>query len=252
MQKFLLILFSYFLFAPLSVADNIILAADRWCPYNCEPNTEHPGVLIEIAKYAFEKEGHTVEYVILPWLRAVQEARKGMIDGVVGAVKNETPDFVFPEKEQLQDKSCFYVTNDSSWAFQGVDSFATAKLGVISGYTYSEEIDHYIKENKNGYNVTEISGPEHLTDRLVKLLLLNRVDVIIKSSVIQGYYLKQHNQVNKVKKAGCLELVDKIYIAFSPNKESSKQYAQILSKGIEQLKRSGKLQQILANYGIEQ
>lgn len=251
MRKILFSIVTCLLFTASLEAKTIVIAADRWCPFNCEPNSEHPGVLIEIAKYAFEKEGYTVEYRILPWLRAVKAAREGVIDGVIGAVKSEVPEFIFPEKEQLKDRSCFYVNNNNSWFYRGVESFAFAKLGVISGYSYTEEIDHYIDENTSSFKVTEISGPENLTDRLTKLLLLKRVDVIIKSRVIQGYYFKQHNQINNIKEAGCLAQDEKIYIAFTPKKNSSKKYAQILSKGIVQMQRSGKLQQILTNYGIE-
>ncbi|MEI6126843.1 MAG: hypothetical protein WCQ99_09875 [Pseudomonadota bacterium] len=32
--------------------------ADVWCPYNGESDADRPGILIEIAKYAFESQGH--------------------------------------------------------------------------------------------------------------------------------------------------------------------------------------------------
>ena len=31
-------------------ADEVVLLADAWCPYNCEPGSDTPGFMIEIAR----------------------------------------------------------------------------------------------------------------------------------------------------------------------------------------------------------
>jgi polar amino acid transport system substrate-binding protein len=41
-----------------------------------------------------------------------------------------------------------------------------------------------------------------------------------------------------------------VYIAFSPGNPKSQEYAQILSKGIQQLRASGELATILKKYGM--
>lgn len=50
----------------VAYADVITLVADEWCPYNCTPDTDHPGFMIEIAQYAFEHAGHTIVYTTIP------------------------------------------------------------------------------------------------------------------------------------------------------------------------------------------
>ncbi|MBT5829568.1 MAG: hypothetical protein HOH77_05165, partial [Candidatus Latescibacteria bacterium] len=43
-------------------ADEITLVADTWCPYSCDPSSDQPGILIEVAKIILEQAGHTVVY----------------------------------------------------------------------------------------------------------------------------------------------------------------------------------------------
>ena len=44
---------------------------------------------------------------------------------------------------------------------------------------------------------------------------------------------------------------DSIFVAFSPADAKSKDYAQILGQGMDELRRSGKLKAILSKYGME-
>ena len=50
---------------------------------------------------------------------------------------------------------------------------------------------------------------------------------------------------SKFKKVGCLENVDKIHIAFSAKNPQSNQYAQILSDGLKELKKTGEYDRIV-------
>ena len=58
-------------------ADQITLAADRWYPYNGEPGDTPPGYMIDIARIALEKQGHTVSYKVMSWERALSRTREG-------------------------------------------------------------------------------------------------------------------------------------------------------------------------------
>ncbi len=81
------------------LADTIRIKADSWCPYNCEPDALKPGYTIEALKIIFENKGHTIEYSTTLWAQALNLARRGMIEAVVGASKNEVQNLIFPEEE---------------------------------------------------------------------------------------------------------------------------------------------------------
>ena len=58
-------------------AETLIMKADEWCPYNCNPKDSNLGYMVDIAKAIFEPAGHKIEYQILTWARAKVEASEG-------------------------------------------------------------------------------------------------------------------------------------------------------------------------------
>jgi polar amino acid transport system substrate-binding protein len=116
---------------PAKGDDFITLVADEWCPYNCAPNTDTPRFMIEIAQYAFERLGHTIRYEKIPWARAIRGTREGQYDGIVGAGREETPDFVFPEHGLGRAVHVFYVRQGEAWKYSGLASLEQISLGVV-------------------------------------------------------------------------------------------------------------------------
>lgn len=232
------------------MADTIIIVGDPWCPYNCA-SQENPGFLIKLAKTVFEKHGHTIEYTVVPWKRAKLGIIDGIYDGIVGMAKNETTEklYVFPTLEIAESQFCFYAANNSRWKYTGIPSLKNVRLGVINGYGYGAEstpIENYLKSNKNTPRVQEVSGEQPLA-QLINLLLLDRLSVIVEDSKVMEQTLLQMDYQAKLKKVGCLENVDNIHIAFSAKNPHSKQYATILSNGIQELKRTGEYDRIVNN-----
>ena len=62
--------------------EKIILAADMWCPYNCEPDSKNPGFLIEMAKIIFEEHDIEIEYRLMPWSKALDAVKNGSIHAI--------------------------------------------------------------------------------------------------------------------------------------------------------------------------
>jgi polar amino acid transport system substrate-binding protein len=81
-----------------SLPQNIVLAADPWCPHNCVAGSIREGYMVDIARQAFALQGIEVNYVNMSWARALQQARTHHIDGVIGAFKGDARDFVFPQE----------------------------------------------------------------------------------------------------------------------------------------------------------
>ena len=215
-----------------------------------DDKSDLPGFMVEIAVKIFESKGHTVDYDIMPWARAIQDTRKGKYNAIIGAGKEDAPDFIFPAIEQAQMVNVFYVRKGFPWQYAGVASFKDNVLGVIKDYTYVEEIDVYISENaKNSKRVQIVSGDTAL-DSNIKKLLAERVDILIEDSNVMGQYIKKNLENNVIQAAGKLP-PDALFIAFSPVDPRSAAYADILSKGMVALRESGDLKAILAKYGLE-
>lgn len=237
----------FFILASNGRADDIIIAADRWCPINCDPADSEPGVMVEIARRIFSGAGHTVEYRILPWARAVKTCRNGLITGVIGAFVGDAPDFIFPENELLMiSGNALFVAKDSKWIYTDIPSLSDVNLGAILNYDYGEKANNYIREGKK----VQLISSENPLDQNILKLLIGRIDVIIEAEPVFWYVAGKKGVHDKFKKAGQISDAKKCYIAFSPAIPKSGEYARILSDGIDTLRQSGELGEILHRYGL--
>ncbi len=151
-------------------ADTIIIASDNWCPFNCIPDSDNEGFMVDIARAVFKKAGHTVEYRNIPWSRTLKEVRKGKIHGAIGPYTDDCPDFIFPENELAKIGFEIFVKNETTWKYNGIRSLKHIRIGVISDYSYGKTLDEFIKLNKyNTDNVQIVYGNEPLKKNILKL-----------------------------------------------------------------------------------
>ncbi len=249
---FALILSIILLFTVTSSADTISIVADEWCPYNCVPESDKPGYMIEIAVTVFQKSGHTVDYKTINWSRAIDKTRKGKYTAIVGAAKGDAPDFIFPDQEQGVTISSFFLKKGATWKYSGIDSLAGIKLGVIQDYDYGQFINQYLKKNSNTPLVQFVSGDNAL-DLNFKKIEAGRIDAILEDKNVFLLKASEMGKTDLFSHAGD-EISpgrdNKIYIAFSPLNLKSKEYATLLSKGMDEIRTSGILKNILAKYGL--
>lgn len=227
-------------------ADIITLRADVWEPFVGTPGSSSQGYMIEIAQKVFTEAGHTVDFQEMPWNRAIGAAKAGQINAIVGAFKSDAPDFIFPDNELGISKTAFFVLNDGNWKYDGVSSLKDVKLGIISGYSYGDEVDAYIKKGEN----VDVSFGDNALDVGIKKLIGKRIDTFAEDESVMLAYLKKTGQSDKLKSVGYLPS-ENVYIAFSPVNPKSKEYAKILSDGIAKLRASGELAKIMAKYGLK-
>jgi polar amino acid transport system substrate-binding protein len=236
-----------FLASPLG-ADTITIAADNWMPYNGDGKTE-TGYMVDCAREIFAKAGHTIVYEVVPWSRAIEEARSGVYNGIIGAAEGDAPDFVFPAVELGFAGQGFLTRKSLAWKYDGIKSLAGIKLAVIQDYSYFPELDEYIKVNKNDKKRIDFGFGTNPLESNLKKLAEGQVDALVDNSYVLKYVVAKLKLQDKVSSGGGVP-PDRLYIAFSPANPKSKTYAKILSDGIEQLRRSGRLKEILAKYGL--
>ncbi len=238
------------LISSLSLGNTVSIRADVWYPINGEPGSDKPGYMIELARLILKDHGYKLDYKALPWERSLSEVRQGNFDCVVGAYKDDAPDFIFPEVPWGKIESTFYVKKGSSWKYQGLSSLEKVNVGVIGGYAYSEEFDAYVEANKSSSKVQVVKGNNAL-EKNIKKLASGRIDVVIESHLVMEAKLEDMSMNKQVMRAGLLSEADDMYIACSPAKAQSKEIVQWFTQGIKKLRASGELQKILAKYGLK-
>ncbi|MCL7943181.1 transporter substrate-binding domain-containing protein [Marinobacter sp. ATCH36] len=239
-----------------SIIDNqsqpgtIVIAADPWCPHNCEAGADHEGYMVDIAREILVESGFTVKYINLSWARALQMTREGRLDAVVGAFRTDAPDFVFPDTPQGHSSIALFTHPDNNWTYSGLESLEDQQLLVINGYSYTRELDRYIEQNRGDRErVWIISGPSPL-DRAIELLEQDRTDIFVEDEYVMAWWaMSAGKSVNPPRAAGLIDDTD-VFVAFSPARKDAKELARLLSEGTRQRIDNGRLQEILETYGL--
>ena len=236
--------------SPIVSADTVTILSDKWFPVNGDPKSEQPGYMIEIAKTILNKHGHSLDYRLAPWARSIQEVRKGRTDCIVGALKSDAEDFIFPEQSWGKSQFGFYSSATSDWNYQGIKNLERIKIGAISDYSYGPMMDQYIEIYKNTESVQLLSG-DSVLEQNIRKLFAKRIDVILSDKLVMETKINTLGLQNKFRLAGDIAFSENIYIACSPIKSSSLNYVKLFSEGIVILRESGELARILNKYGVK-
>lgn len=229
-------------------ADVIVLGADPWCPYNCDPDSENPGYMVEIAREALAPFGHEVEYVTVSWARGIRQAELGQINGVIGAVPEEVPEFIFgPSIGTSQDSMVF--RSGEAIPLEQFSEMEGLRIGAINGYEYYGPVNDYIQANSNDRDLVQYTSGDDALEQNLRKLAAGRLDIVAEVRAVIDY------SIQTIGLEGQFEVVvaedpDEIFIAFSPALETSQTYADQLSEGVQLLRDTNRYDAILAKYGL--
>jgi polar amino acid transport system substrate-binding protein len=245
-----LVAFLSFIAIGFTAADEIAIVADPYMPYTGVPESENPGFMIELVKAILQKAGHTVVYKQLAWDEAMSQAKNGDVSAIIGASKEDLPDFIFPETEQACAQGAFYVTSLSIWKFAGIPSLEKICLGVINNYNYSD-IQPYIKVNRSNAARIRIFSDTDALPKMVEALIDNKIQVFAEDQNVMHEFLKTFPKADKIIEAGKLRTGTKLYAAFSPKRPDAQDLAKLISDGTVQMRKEGTLKKILDKYQIQ-
>ena len=230
----------------------INIGSDSWCPYVCDSNNNHQGILVDIAREAMAISGFKVNLKVVNWARAKHMVKTGELDGIVGMAysKEATSLYHFSKTPIGHTQICFYRRSNDNWQYQSPESLERRKLGWINQYLFANPaLDQWIINHKTNSNVLTISGA-NIHQRLFKLLNMNRIDTFAEDKNVVAYELQQSGLDKKINIAGCLNTVDKSHLAFSLNAKNKELWANALEYGVDQLHKNGQLDEILSYYGL--
>ncbi len=225
-----------FLLAGGGIAEErtIKLVGDKWCPFNCNDHPDHRGILVEKAAAALAEEDSKVEYIEIPWSRAIIGVRDGRYDAIVGAGLSETPDFYFPPEPLAIAHHSFFTLPSGAWKYQGLESLKEIRIGVVQDYSYGGLYEDYIKANQdNESRVVTLRGDQVLP-RLVKMLQLGRIDVLVAEKRVLNYHFNSSGRENPLRYAG-LANEEALYVAFSPALDDGAELAEALGRGMAKI-----------------
>lgn len=234
-------------------AETLRFATIDYCPFTCSPAKEggKEGFMTDILREALEPAGYTLEIDMLPYLRAVKSVQDGAYDGIVVVGKDYAPDLVYPDEPTVIQRTVFLVKAGTEWKYTGVESLAQSKVGIVSGYHYVDyDLVAYLdKEQLNETRVHALHGDD-TTSRGLRMLLSGRITTFLEGEYSAIYELEKRGIKDQVVIAGATDNAFEDYTGFSPHNPDAGQYAQMLSDSLTELRRSGRMEEILLRYGI--
>ena len=209
--------------------ESIVLAAENsWPPYS---DKNGDGISKDIIQAAYSSVNVKVEFISVPYARALKMTELGQVDGAFNVTKQKSTIeiFNFGKTPIFQATASFYYHNDSVNDYASVNEIPEGiSVGVIIGYEYG---DNYEK-NKNRFSEVSVTNQT----QLIELLRKKRIDVAIMfDEVVKSKLKKMGLHLNDIKK-GQINHKSDIYVAFSKSKDT-KNAIKLLDQGLVNIKR---------------
>lgn len=240
-------LLSLLLMPLFTYAKTITVALDPlgYRPYYYNEEGKVKGAVIEIVEHLSKQLGHTIEYKEYPWARMQHYLRKGRVDLLLVYLK--TPERLeyayFPITPTFYETYYLYASTHNPKAFDGhLRSLTGLSIGEVRGYSYGEEYDSFALLDR--FKV----GSE---GQLLRMLLKNRVDLVIANQAVMNVHLKALQVENKIHKVTPMIAKTPAYFAFSKRVKGNEALAAAFSKALENFVTTQKYRDILKRYGIE-
>jgi polar amino acid transport system substrate-binding protein len=222
-----------------------------WFPYNGVPGSDNEGFGVDMLRKVFAAQGYDVDYQLLPWKRALEDARVGLIDGVIGATIHEAAGFVIPEETLGPARMVLFSLKTNPWNYDGVGSLEQIRISAILGYDYGKTLNEYIEKNRHDPERVDMMGGVNAFEKNLFKLQRGTVDAIPANPVVfEAQVRLLGKDPGQFRKAGTLPEELPILVAFSPKVERAGTLKKIWDEGVRRIRREGVLAGILARYGV--
>lgn len=256
LRKSMVALLVYFAMVASHAADALPVlrvAGDNWCPYNCLPSAAQRGYLLDLVQKALGKS-YTIEYVLLPWTRAVKSVRAGEVDLLLSTTPVATRNIRLSDPLGI-DRTCFFVRHDDPWTFKRLADLDSKRIGVIQDYNYDNNgpLDTLLAQyRRQGDQRLELAYGDDALRNNFKKLQLSRMDVVVENAAVGAYAVQQMGLAQSVRQAGCLggRLIT-VHVGASPALKNSKEILATLNSTVQQMRTSNELAPLLQRYGVE-
>ena len=122
-----------------SQAQTLRIATGELPPYASAARADQ-GISLHIVREAFAREGIRVEYVFMPWTRALVEAREGKWDGTAAWGRSPERDQGFLISDNvLTEQWLLLHRSDRTLDWSRLEDLRGLRIGVVANYTYTAD-----------------------------------------------------------------------------------------------------------------
>ena len=236
--------------ASAGTGQSLLALSDPWCPYNCQPDSDRPGYVVEMLREVFTPPTWRLSYRIVPWDRALQEVRDGQAALALVLTREQAQQhgLLIGRETVGEPIDCLYVSAGNPLRFnRAADLDALRQVAVVSGYEYEHAFGEWLARPANRHKIvfTRGANPAEVNARN---LARGRVDGVIETAAVMQLQIQQLRLQDRIREAGC-QTASPVYVGFSPRLPNAAQLVEHFDQGIAELRRSKRLARILSRYG---
>lgn len=232
---------------PTTVAEKtILLSSDEYIPYEFMQNGILKGIATDTVNAVFKQLGFHTDIKTSPWVRTVELAKNGEVDGIFSAFHStEREEYLIYTKEPIAYATqTFYILKGNNFKYDGtIESLTPYRIGILRAFSYGDEFDQAVTEG-----TLNVSIGEDFVSNIDKLVS-GRIDVFIENKYAAEYYIKSKNLQDQVVpyKKNLIELRP-LYLCFSKRRNLDPELIQDFDVVLKQMKADGSYQKIVDEY----
>lgn len=233
------------MFTPIAyTADRIIqLASTDWAPYTGK-NLANEGILSDIVSTAFAQVGYQVNFIYRPWIRALEETKKGKWHGVMDVYyKPEHLETMVYSDPIWTVQLSFFALKESMITYKKLSDLNPYKVGLVRGVEFERAL------KVAGLQIEHVTNVE----QNIKKVLAKRIHLGISAKENVRYKLKTYHSLAAQKRIQFLSPAfkqEKVYVNFSKLKENYQQLTDDFNTGLHIIKEKGIYQNIIKSHNL--
>ena len=218
MKKLILTLLLIFLTTSLN-AKTLRVAIETWTPFVYFENDTPKGLTIDIFNNLAKELNMDVEFIKIPWTRALRMLKNGNIDAMGNLSYSQKREkyiqYIQPSFYKL--KTNFYTLKGNENLISSYSDLYNYTILTAKGYLYFPKFDTDAKISKEVIHDRIEKNSQIIEEEIMlKMLLAKRVKVIISSNAIMDFIIEFGSFKNLVKKANYApNYIDPIYVGIS-------------------------------------
>lgn len=181
-------------------AETLRVCYDQWPPLTIFPSngSSARGVVIDMFEEVYSAQGYELEFFEVPLARGLAMVSDGLCDILpeyVGSVNTEN-DFVYAKEPTFAYTTAFVVRRDDPWRYHGIQSIKGKRVATGPGWDYSSmsmAYQSYIDDPRNSNFVEVIAGYDDVVDRILRMIIEDRVDLYADNELVLKHVLNRLN-----------------------------------------------------------
>jgi polar amino acid transport system substrate-binding protein len=232
-------------FSPQSFAQQkLSVVTLNWEPFYGE-SLPQQGVVSEIVRHAFAARGIDTSYRFIPWERALESARMGDDDVLMGVWYSEQRNSIFKYSDPfLKNRVVFIKRAGDDFEYRGLESLGDRRIGVVRGYAYADAFN----ESQSIRKFATSSLKANLKKLVAKRIDLTLGDELVIKSELNRNLPELKNKVEFTTRA----LEEKpLYVVASFQHPQHEQIIEQFNQGLREIKSNGTYRDILRKHGFD-